>query len=451
MEDDFAQSRGADDLFMDEFESPPNEPAGTYIESTPLPQPSPKPAQLSAENVERHTQAHYDREYEAQKYGNQNQQQNNQNGGRGGRRGRGRGRGNQNQNGNVPRENNQRQQQVQQGAINSAAVNTPPPAPAPDAPPAVISPEDKPAQLERVDDTIASIAAPMGPAAQHRVQAVRGDRTATGPPKPKKRTEAEITELMAKMKLKSSAAAEAHERTKKDQAAFEQREREAAKERAEKVVRERQNVRMMDSERAKNAIRKQKAMQGREWDSEKQDSDIVDKSRGNSSRFMKGANGGIARDVPPRKEVSDRMEQAARAVRSVEDDFPALGAGLSGARGAAGRGGGITAKQGGRGDLFPNGPGQAAHRGGNSNRGAPRGGARGGGLGASRYTDVADDKKVESKRSTNTDIRLGERTIEQKAGEMKTDPEAGKKEFEELKKADEGNVTSWAEEANEAA
>lgn len=448
MEDDFAQSRGAHDLFMDEFETPDN--PETYVQPEPIiqqvqaTQQEDGPARLSAENVERHTQAHYDQ----QAYQHQNQNQSaGQNGARGGRRGRGRG-GNGNGHGAQRGNYNERRVPGEQGGFNPAA-------PIPAQPTAAALPvmptkeEEKITPLERVDDTIASIAAPTGPATQHRVQAVRGDRSATGPAKPKKRTEAEITELMAKMKLKSSAAAEAHERTRKDQAAFEQREREARREREEKVIKERQNVRAMDSERAKNAIRKQKAMQGREWDSEKQESDIVDKSRGNSSRYMKSANGGVARDVQPSRETSSRMEEAARAVRSVEEDFPALGAGMSGARGAAGRGGGMGAKQGSRADLFPSGP--AVGRGGRGE--AQRGqSSRGGGLGSSRYDDVADDKNVESKRSANTDIRLEEKVEAEKKDEVKqADLEAGKKELEELKNADQGNAKSWAEEANEAA
>ena len=205
----------------------------------------------------------------------------------------------------------------------------------------------------------------------------------------------------------------------------------------------------MDSERAKNAIRKQKAMQGREWDSEKQDSDIVDKSRGASSRYMKSANGGISRDVAPSKEMEQRMAAAANAVRGVEDEFPALGAGMSGARGAAGRGGGLGAKQGGR-DLFPNGPGASA----NNSRGAPAQVPSGGGLGSSRYADIASDIKLETKteprRGATTDIRLEEAKEAQQAKQKKkVDPEAGKKEFDELKK--EGGVTSWADEAGDAA
>lgn len=240
MEDDFAQSRGADNLFMDEFETP-DASVPTYVpEPAAQPAPSPQPAQLSGENLERHTQAHYDQ----QQY--QQQAQHN-NGGRSGQNGRGRrGRGlggnslGQQRGGggglaaskyadNNQNRTQQPQQKQQPPVIDASATE-----PAATSPP-VTSPEEQPAKLERIDDTIASIEAPTGPAAQHRVQAVRGDRTATGPPKPKKRTEAEITELMAQMKLKSSKAAELHERTKKDQAAFEQREREARKDREEKV------------------------------------------------------------------------------------------------------------------------------------------------------------------------------------------------------------------------
>lgn len=254
MEDDFAQSRGADDLFMDEFETP-DKSTPTYI-----PEPaaqlvsSPKPAQLSGENLERHTQAHYDQQA-YQQQSQQNQQQNNGRGrGRGGRRGRERGENGQGQgqgqqqrggglatskyadnNHNSNRAPTQKKQHAQAAPAPTVALSDafPPP-----------RTEDAPVQkLERIDDTIATIEPPAVPAPLHRVQAVRGDRTATGPPKPKKRTEAEITELMAAMKLKSSKAAEAHERTKRDQVESERREREARKEREEKVRTEREDGR----------------------------------------------------------------------------------------------------------------------------------------------------------------------------------------------------------------
>lgn len=251
MEDDFAQSRGADDLFMDEFETP-DESTPTYVpEPATQAASSPKPAQLSGENLERHTQAHYDQEA-YQQQSQQNQQQSNGGGrGRGGRKGRGKGGNGQTQEQGQGRQqrggglaaskyadNNQSNTRAlaQQKQQPQAAISLAPAAAAlPDAssPPTT---EHAPVQkLERIDDTIATIETPTVPAPLHRVQAVRGDRTASGPPKPKRRTEAEITELMAAMKLKSSKAAEAHERTKRDQAESERREREARKEREEKV------------------------------------------------------------------------------------------------------------------------------------------------------------------------------------------------------------------------
>jgi hypothetical protein len=97
---------------------------------------------------------------------------------------------------------------------------------------------------------------------------------------------------MAAMQLKNAAKTQAHARAEADQANFLNREREAAAKRLE----ERRTIKEQDAERAKNRERKIKAQGGREWDSEKQESDIVDgKSRGNSSGYMRGAYGGVAR------------------------------------------------------------------------------------------------------------------------------------------------------------
>ena len=105
-----------------------------------------------------------------------------------------------------------------------------------------------------------------------RITSVRGDRSATGPAKPTKKTEEELNELMASMQLKSAAKAEAHARAEKDQASFLQREQQAAAKRME----ERKAIREQDAERAKNRERKIKAQGGREWDSQKLESDVVE-------------------------------------------------------------------------------------------------------------------------------------------------------------------------------
>jgi hypothetical protein len=91
------------------------------------------------------------------------------------------------------------------------------------------------------------------------------------------------------MQLKNAAKTEAHARAEKDQASFLQREQQAAAKRVE----ERKAIREQDMERAKNRERKIKAQGGREWDSEKVETDIVDRSRGGSSMYSRGAHGGV--------------------------------------------------------------------------------------------------------------------------------------------------------------
>lgn len=376
MEDDFAQSRGADDLFADDFEAPEN--PNTYVQPEPAPKPTPQQSQpeerpkLSAENVERHTQA----QFEQQIY-DQQAQYNNQRGG--GRRG-GRGNGYNNYNGQNGRRNNNQHRQ-NRGLADSQYADPPAPAPINNAPvapaPASSSNDAQAARLERVDNTIAAIAHPAPGTQSHKVPAVKGDRTATGPPKPARRTEAELDELMAKMKIKNSAAAEAHNKSQKDQAAYEERERVAE----EKRVKERQNVKAMDMERAKNAARKSRAMGGREWDSEKVESDIVDRSRGNSSMYRKGANGAI-NSGPTDGMLRDELPQ-----RNFDGGFLDGASQRGRGRGRGGRGGGR-----GRGDLFPNGPGRNnvnnQYNGPNNNRtDNPRRGRGGGGMAASRFAD----------------------------------------------------------------
>ncbi len=127
-----------------------------------------------------------------------------------------------------------------------------------------------------------------------RTHAVRGDRSATGGPAHKKLTEEELTKKMAKMAILNAERAEKHRLTEADQAAFQHREKELAKERREKAIAEKKNERVMEMERARNRERKMKAQGGREWDSEKVESDIVDgKGRGRSSEFVRGGFGGV--------------------------------------------------------------------------------------------------------------------------------------------------------------
>lgn len=151
---------------------------------------------------------------------------------------------------------------------------------------------------------------PTAPSTPARTPAVRGDRSLTGGPSHKKLTEAELTAKLSKMAILNAQKSEKHRLTEADQAAFQSREtelqaklkkktqeeREKDKEERErlkeKVKLERQNERQMEMERARNRERKMKAQGGREWDSEKQDSDIVDR-KGRSSEYVRGGHGGV--------------------------------------------------------------------------------------------------------------------------------------------------------------
>lgn len=122
-------------------------------------------------------------------------------------------------------------------------------------------------------------------------QAVRGDRSATGGPAVKKLSEQELSEKMAKMKVLNAQKAEKFRLSEADSAAFAKKEKEDQKKRAE----EKKNHRAMDIERAKNRERKLKAQGGREWDLAKQDSDLIDRTKGRSSEYVRGGFGGVAR------------------------------------------------------------------------------------------------------------------------------------------------------------
>ncbi len=236
--DDFAQSREPDDLFSDEIE--PTEHQVTESKSRAAPAPTHAPA----------------KSHPHQRHGASNNNQNN----RGGRRG--------GQNGGTP----------------SGRVDQPIPA---------VSSPAEPTDPSSTTNTPNINPPPSKPttaaADENRITSVRGDRSATGPAKPTKKTEAELAELMKSMQLKNAAKTEAHARAEKDQASFLQREQQAAAKRVE----ERKAIREQDMERAKNRERKIKAQGGREWDSEKVESDIVDRSRGGSSMYSRGAHGGV--------------------------------------------------------------------------------------------------------------------------------------------------------------
>ena len=117
------------------------------------------------------------------------------------------------------------------------------------------------------------------------VPAVRGDRHATGGVRKPKLTEDELATKMARISIRNAELSAAHERSEADAASFAQREQQAS---AKQKVERRDRQQMM-GEREKNRMRKLKAMEGREWDAEK-----------NEDFFGKGArhdkSGGFAGD-----------------------------------------------------------------------------------------------------------------------------------------------------------
>ena len=117
--------------------------------------------------------------------------------------------------------------------------------------------------------------------------AVRGDRTATGgTPKPKL-TEEELAARLAAAKLNSAKRAEAHRLAEADEASFQQREAHVSQKRKE----EGQARRIMNMEREKNRLRKLGAQSGREWDEGKEEQDA---RQDKGSRYSRGAHGGVA-------------------------------------------------------------------------------------------------------------------------------------------------------------
>ena len=129
---------------------------------------------------------------------------------------------------------------------------------------------------------------PQTPQTQQRPanNAVRGDRTATGgTPKPKL-TEEELSARLAAAKLNNAKRAEAHRIAEADEASFQQREAHASQKRKE----EGQAKRIMNMEREKNRLRKLGAQAGREWDEGKEE---VERSDERGGQYRRGAHGGV--------------------------------------------------------------------------------------------------------------------------------------------------------------
>ncbi|KAK4860772.1 hypothetical protein LT330_004503 [Penicillium expansum] len=306
--DQFAQTRGADDLFDDEIIPISTEQHQAQTEvATPEPEPEvqevPVPEKPAPEQP-------IPRGETPQR-------------GRGGERGRGRrGRG---KGGRGGRESEQKRSE------SSPRKKTPVNAPAADSREAGASkskPEksEKPVEAKEPKEQTApaeegnSEDLSSNGAEAQRVPAVRGDRSATGGLRKPKLTEEELSKRIAAAKENAVKKAAAHARAEADQASFMEREQEAAKKRREELA----HRRVMDNEREKNRQRKLKAQTGREWDSQKREEDYD--PRGGGSQFRRGMHGGVSGAV--RRDFED-----ARTVDAADHSGGNRG------RGRGGRGG----------------------------------------------------------------------------------------------------------------
>ncbi|EOD51246.1 hypothetical protein UCRNP2_1971 [Neofusicoccum parvum UCRNP2] len=110
-----------------------------------------------------------------------------------------------------------------------------------------------------------------------------------------KLTEEELAERMSAIALKNASLTAAHARAEADQARFEKREAEAAAKAKVRAKQERQNRQQMMGERERNRLRKLNALQGREWDADKEEGFGGTGNERNSGRATRrGMHGGPA-------------------------------------------------------------------------------------------------------------------------------------------------------------
>ena len=157
--------------------------------------------------------------------------------------------------------------------------------------------------------------------------AVRGDRTLTGGTLKPKLTEDELSARMEAAKLNNEKRAEAHRVAEADEANFQQREAQASQKRKEEGAARR----AMNQERERNRMRKLGAQGGREWDEGKAEQEP---ERG--SQYRRGAHGGVVYDTStPRGGYQDRKLNESHERR---EQFVPRGGRGRGDRGRGGRG-----------------------------------------------------------------------------------------------------------------
>ncbi|KAJ5613025.1 hypothetical protein N7510_006219 [Penicillium lagena] len=312
--DEFAQTRGADDLFDDEIipvsaeqqaqtdvvvqEAAPAPPKEPVVEKTPIEK---TPAREDASQRSRGTE-------------------------RG--RGRGRGRGGRGRGGRGGRVENAPRHKASATAAEPESERDPVTVAEAESAREETATPDKPQEglkeQSSQSEEATTDAAANGAEAQ-RVPAVRGDRSATGGVRKPKLTEEELSKRIAAAKENAAKKAAAHARAEADEASFLEREQVAA----EKRRQEQANRRVMDKEREQNRQRKLKAVGGREWDSQKQEEDY--NPRGSGSQFRRGMHGGVSGYA--------RRDFDTRSPDDLTGDSPSRrGRGRGGGRGGRGRG-----------------------------------------------------------------------------------------------------------------
>ncbi|KAL4929045.1 uncharacterized protein BDV17DRAFT_262639 [Aspergillus undulatus] len=314
--DEFAQTRGADDLFDDEITPVSAEEQQVVVEIEPQApsQPEPQPDNQSGTEtkVEEAVTPAVSREAEL----TPSQSPPRSRGGE--RRGRGRGRG-----GRGGRGGRDSVSKRSDGAKNKAEEG--------------VTESEAPEAEENGAETTAQKTEELGqedPSAEApRVPAVRGDRSATGGVKKPKLTEEELSQRIAAARENAAKKAAAHARAEADQASFEEREKVAEKKRRE----ERAARRVMDNEREKNRLRKLEALNGREWDAEKPEEQF--NARGGGYRW--GMHGGVSGYTRQAKGLQDSRWADESPTPEKDDCQPqerGRGRGRGG-RGGRGRGG----------------------------------------------------------------------------------------------------------------
>ena len=274
--DEFAQTRGADDLFDDDF-TPIEAPISQSVElASPQQQPQPQPQSQRGGRKDRTTRG----------YGNQASHQ--------------------------PRQSRPQLQPSHSETVTPKNLNG--------SLETASNSQNSPPQNETESEPTPQLQQPKPPSA------VRGDRTLTGGTLKPKLTEDELSARMAAAKLNNAKRAEAHRLAEADEANFQQREAQASQKRKEEGVARR----MMNQEREKNRMRKLGAQGGREWDEGK-----AEQVPERGSQYRRGAHGGVAYDVTsPRGDYQDRQFNEPRERR---EGFSPRGGGRG--RGDRGRGG----------------------------------------------------------------------------------------------------------------